>query len=272
MSESSDDFGLAYIDSCDQLTLLCIHGFPFSSAMWEPQVEDLSGVARVIAPDLRGHGRSEAASPPYTMSMLADDCVGLLDFLGIESPVVVCGLSMGGYVAFEIYRQYPERVAGLILASTRAKADTPEGKAGRDATIEKAKKQGVTAVAADMLPKLLAPQTYEEDDEVADFVQEMMEGTSLEGMVGALQAMRDRPDSTPLLAEIDVPTLIIHGADDQLIPVAEARAMKAAIKGAQLVVIPDAGHLPNLEQIDMFSDAVIDFVDALTENDHDHEH
>ncbi|MBK8987767.1 MAG: alpha/beta fold hydrolase [Chloroflexi bacterium] len=277
MSELTDDFGMAYIDSCDQITLLCIHGYPLSSAMWEPQVEDLTGIARVIAPDLRGHGRSEAAPGPYSVGMLAEDCAGLLDYLGIENPVVVCGLSMGGYVAFEFFRRYPERVAGLILVSTKATADTPEGKAGRDAAVEKATKEGVTAVAAAMLPKLLAPQTYTEDDEVVEFVQEMMEGTSLEGMIGALQAMKERPDSTPTLAQIDVPTLIIHGADDQLIPVAEAEAMAAAIDGAQLVVIPDAGHLPNLEQIDAFSDAVIDFIDSLMDDDaddddHGHDH
>ena len=99
-----------------------------------------------------------------------------------------------------------------------------------------------------------------------------MEDTSLEGMVGALQAMKDRPDSTPTLATIDVPTLIIHGADDQLIPLSEARAMQAAIEGSELVVIPEAGHLPNLEQIDLFSDAVLDFLDALVGEDHDHSH
>jgi 3-oxoadipate enol-lactonase len=272
MSESTDDFGMAYIDSCDQLTLLCIHGYPLSSAMWEPQMEDLTGIVRVIAPDLRGHGRSEAAPGPYSMGMFTEDCVGLLDYLGIEGPVVVCGLSMGGYVAFEFFRRYPERVAGLILVSTRAKPDSSEGKAARDAAIEKAQKQGVEAIAADMLPKLLAPQTFEEDDEVVEFVQEMMEGTSLEGIMGALQAIKERPDSTPTLAQIDVPTLIIHGADDLLIPVAEAQDMAAAIKGAQLVVIPDAGHLPNLEQIDAFSDAVIDFIDSITDDEDDDHH
>ena len=123
-----------------------------------------------------------------------------------------------------------------------------------------------------MLPKLLASQTYDEDSELVEFVQEMMEDTSLEGMVGALQAMKDRPDSTPTLATIDVPTLIIHGADDQLIPLSEARAMQAAIEGSELVVIPEAGHLPNLEQIDLFSDAVLDFLDALVGEDHDHSH
>lgn len=272
MSENSDDFGMAYIDTCDQLTVLCIHGYPLNSAMWEPQMEDLAGTVRVIAPDLRGHGRSEPMPGPYSMDLLADDCLGLLDYLGIENPVVVCGLSMGGYVAFEFFRRYPERVAGLILVSTKAKPDTPEGKAARDAAIAKAKKEGVAAVAADMLPKLLASQTYDEDSELVEFVQEMMEDTSLEGMVGALQAMKDRPDSTPTLATIDVPTLIIHGADDQLIPLSEARAMQAAIEGSELVVIPEAGHLPNLEQIDLFSDAVLDFLDALIGEDHDHSH
>ena len=272
MSENSDDFGMAYIDTCDQLTVLCIHGYPLNSAMWEPQMEDLAGTVRVIAPDLRGHGRSEPMPGPYSVGLLADDCLGLLDYLGIENPVVVCGLSMGGYVAFEFFRRYPERVAGLILVSTKAKPDTPEGKEARDAAIAKAKKEGVAAVAADMLPKLLASQTYDEDSELVEFVQEMMEDTSLEGMVGALQAMKDRPDSTPTLATIDVPTLIIHGADDQLIPLSEARAMQAAIEGSELVVIPEAGHLPNLEQIDLFSDAVLDFLDALIGEDHDHSH
>ena len=204
--------------------------------------------------------------------MLADDCAGLLDYLAISGPVVVCGLSMGGYVAFEFFRQYPEMVAGLILTSTRAKPDTSNGKIGRDQMAEKAKSEGVSAVAADMLPKLLSPKTYENDPEVVEFVQEMMEWTSVEGMAGALAAMRNRPDSTPTLAEIDVPTLIIHGADDQLIPLTEAEAMRDAIPRAKLVVIPDAGHLPNLEQIDTFNDVVTDFIVELQDAAHHHHH
>jgi 3-oxoadipate enol-lactonase len=272
MSEKTDDYSMAYIDSCDQLTLFCIHGFPLSAAMWEPQVEDLADHARVIAPDLRGHGRSDVTEGPYPMPLLAEDCRDLLDYLGVTRPVVLCGLSMGGYVAFEFFRRYPERVAGLILVSTKAKADTAEGKAGRDAAVAKAQKDGVTAVAADMLPKLLAPQTYEEDAEMVEFVQEMMAETSLEGMIGALQGMKDRPDSVATLGEIDVPTLIIHGEQDQLIPLAEAQAMQTLISGAKLVVIPDAGHLPNLEQIDEFNDAVIDFLESLQGGEQIHLH
>ncbi len=270
--QDMEDVGLAFIDSADGFTMMMIHGFPFSSAMWEPQIEDLSGVARIIAPDLRGHGRSEAAPGAYTMEMLADDCAGLLDYLAISRPVVVCGLSMGGYVALEFFRQYPEMVAGLILVSTKAKPDTAEAKANRDKMAAKAEAEGVAAIAADMLPKLLSPKTYQDDPEVAEFVEEMMSGTSVEGVVGALAAMRDRPDSTPTLAEIDVPTLVIHGQDDQLIPVSEAKAMADAIYGARLAVIPQAGHVPNLEQIDEFNDIVTDFLLDLSESSHEHHH
>ncbi|PIE80840.1 MAG: alpha/beta hydrolase [Chloroflexi bacterium] len=275
MSDQPTDLGLAFIDSCDSITLMMIHGFPFSSAMWEPQIEDLASVTRVIAPDLRGHGRSQAVPGSYTMEMLADDCVGLLDYLAITTPVVVCGLSMGGYVAFEFFRRYPELVAGLILTSTRALPDTPQGKANRDKMAAKAQTEGVAAIAADMLPKLFSPKTYEENEEVVDFVQEMMEWASVDGVVGALAAMRDRPDSSSTLTEIDVPTLIIHGADDKIVPLAEAEAMRDAIPNAQLVVIPDAGHVPNLEQIDAFNDAVMDFLMELQDayvHDHNHHH
>lgn len=275
MSEYGNDFSLSYIDSCDQLTLLLIHGYPLNSAMWEPQVEDLASSVRVIAPDLRGHGRSDVTPPPYTISMLAEDCADLLDYLGIERPVIVGGLSMGGYVALEFYRRYPERVAGLILASTRAKPDSPEAQAGRDQAIVKAQREGVEAVANALLPKLFAPENYAEDQELVEFVQEIMAETSLDGMIGALHAMRDRPDSTPTLAEIDVPTLIIHGAEDQIVPVDEARSVKRAIRGSKLVVIPDAGHMVNLEQIDEFNDAILDFLEEFAQDDdedHDNHH
>lgn len=265
MNDQTYDFGLAYLDSCDRMPLLLVHGFPFNSSMWEPQVEDVGEAARVIAPDLRGFGRSDAPPAPYNVGMFAEDCASLLLHLGIEGPVIIGGLSMGGYVALEFYRRYPERVAGLVLASTRAGADSTEGKAGRDKAAETARSQGTKAIADSMLPKLLAPQNYEEQPDVVEFLQEMMEGASVEGVVGALMAMRDRPDSTPMLADIDVPTLIIHGADDQLIPVAEAEAMFAAIPDAELVIVPDAGHVPNLENPDDFNDALLDFVESFYE-------
>ncbi len=267
MSENEEDFVMAFQDSCDKPALLLIHGFPLNSQMWDPQLEDLGEFVRVIAPDLRGYGQSDSVPGPYSITQLADDCADLLGHLNVATPFVVCGLSMGGYIALEFYRRYPEQVAGLILVSTRAGADSEEGKAGRDKAAELAKSEGATAVSGGMLPKMLAPQNVETDEELVDYVKEVMSNASLNGVVGALNAMRDRIDSTPTLGDIDVPVLIIHGADDQLIPVSEAELMFKAIPDAELVVIPDAGHLPNLEQPDMFNDAVIDFLEELLDDD-----
>lgn len=271
MAKSPEDLVLAYQDSCAGLTLLFLHGFPLNSNVWEPQMEELRDVARVLAPDLRGHGLSLAGEPPYTMEMMAQDAIRLMETIGVRAPVVVCGHSMGGYLAFEIYRQYPEWVAGLILVSTRAGADSAEGRKNRDEMARQAKQEGVVAIADVMLPKLLAPQNYEEDEELVDFVRDMMESTSMKGMVGALMAMKERPDSNPLLPDIEVPTLVIHGEEDLIVPQAEAEAMYKAIPDATFVSIPGAGHLPSLEQSLAFSEAVWDFLEYLRDGERDEE-
>jgi len=263
--QERNDFTLAYQDSCSGPTILLIHGFPLNSSLWESQIEDLSDTARVLAPDLRGFGLSEATPAPYSMEMMADDCMGLLDSLGIQEPVVVCGLSMGGYIAFEFYRRFPDWVAGLILVATRAGADDEVGRAGRDNMIAGVRESGVEPVSRAMLPKLLAPTTYERNELLVNFVREMVESSTPEGLVGALEAMKTRPDSTLLLADIDVPVLIIHGEDDQIIPVSQAEAMRDEIPNAKLVILPGAGHLPNLEQADAFNEAVWDFLQSLEE-------
>ncbi len=257
------EFLISYQDSAGGIPVLLIHGFPLASSMWELQIDDLADVGRLIAPDLRGHGNSMATPPPYTMEQLAIDCVNLLDDIGINRPFVVAGLSMGGYVAFEVYRQYPGMVAGLILAGTKATPDNEEGKKGRDAAANLVREQGISALVAQMLPKLMAPTTATENPELVEFVRDMMLETSVEGALGAIAAMRERPDSTPTLADIDVPTLIIHGAADQIIPVSEAEAMHKGIADSQLIIIPDAGHLMNLEQPEQFNDAVREFLESL---------
>lgn len=261
--QERNDFTLAYQDSCSGPTILLIHGFPLNSNLWESQIEDLSDTARVLAPDLRGFGLSEATPAPYSMEMMADDCMGLLDSLGVQEPVIVCGLSMGGYIAFEFYRRFPDWVSGLILVSTRAGADDEAGRASRDQMIAGVRRHGVEPVSRAMVPKLLAPDTYEHNELLVNFVREMVDSCSVEGLVGALEAMKARPDSTPLLARISVPALIIHGEDDQIIPVSQAEAMRDAIPNAKLVVLPGAGHLPNLEQADAFNEAVWDFLQLL---------
>lgn len=254
------DLNMAFDDVGSGQPILLIHGFPLNREMWKPQLVSLSAYARVIAPDLRGHGDTPPTPGPYSMDMLAADCHALLQALGITEKVVVCGLSMGGYVTLAYYRRYPEHVAGLVLAATRAAADTPEGKANRDRAAEQAREDGPQAIIAAMLPKMLSPKTYSENPDLVASLERIMSKTTQEGMIAAILGMRDRPDSTELLGQINVPTLIIHGADDQLIPLSEAESMERMIKNAQRVVLPHAGHLLNLEQSQLFNQALQRFL------------
>lgn len=255
------NFALEYMGS--GIPVLLIHGFPLSRKMWWPQITSLATAAHVIAPDLRGHGETTPAAGPFSMDLLADDCAAILEALGIQEPAVICGLSMGGYVAMAYYRRYRQRVAGLVLAATRAGPDSPEGKASRDKAIAQAREKGPQSVAESMLPRMLAPQTYTSAPALVQEVAAIMKVTSLEGIVGALSGLRDRPDSTPTLGQVDVPCLILHGSDDQLIPASEAESMHAAISGSRLEVLPAAGHLLNLEQPDRFNSAFLALIQSV---------
>jgi len=166
------------------------------------------------------------------------------------------------YLAFEICRRFPERVAGLILAATKAAPDSDDMKAARDKSIAVVKTEGIDPIVASLLPRLLAPSAYEENPDLVEFLEGMIQSTSPAGVSGAAAAMRDRADSTPDLPQLNVPTLVIHGEEDQLIPHAEATAMAAAIPEAELMIIPGAGHMPNLEKPEIFNDAVRDFLES----------
>ncbi len=249
------------------VSLCClIHGYPLSRKLWEPQLSALSDTAHIIAPDLRGHGESEAgitpsqARPVYSMEMHADDLAAFLDAFGVSQPVVIGGLSMGGYVALAFAHKYPDRVAGLMFAATRAGPDSTEGKAGREKAVTLAQESGPGAIADTMLPKMMSPKTYHTNPELVLSVYDMMKTTSVTGIVGDLLGMKERPDSTAFLPEIQKPTLLLYGADDQIIPQAEMESMTTAIPGAQLVIIPDAGHLLNMEQPDEFNQSVRAFL------------
>jgi 3-oxoadipate enol-lactonase len=257
-------YEMAYEDRGKGLPVLFIHGYPLNRELWQPQVDGLSGSGRILALDLRGHGDSQAVNGPYSMDLLASDCIALLNALEIRKPIVVCGLSMGGYVALALYRNYPERLDGLILAATRANADSPEGKANRDAAASLAKEKGVEAVVESMLPKMMSPKTYQQKPELVQRAKKIMEHTSLEGALGDLMGMKERPDSRPTLGTIDIPTLVIHGADDQIISAEETRQMHSQIQGAVLETVPEAGHLLNLEQPEIFNQAVKRFIQPLS--------
>ena len=259
MRLSLPGFTMAYDDRGRGLPLLFIHGYPLNRTLWEPQIDDLSYTTRVLTVDLRGHGESDPMPGPYPMDLLADDCISLLDALGITTPIVICGLSMGGYVTFAFYRRYAARVAGLILTATRAGADSSESKANRDKSAVLAQEKGADVIAEAMLPRLLSPKTLTARPDLVDRVRKIMRGISVDGIVGDLTGMRDRMDSTPLLTQINIPTLIIYGADDQIIPLSEVEFMHQAIINSELKIIPDAGHLPNLEQPELFNQVVKEF-------------
>jgi pimeloyl-ACP methyl ester carboxylesterase len=255
---------LAHADVGRGLPVVLLHAFPLNRTMWEPQIAALFGECRCIAPDLRGFGDSPR-SGPYSMDRYADDVVALLDALQIDR-AVVGGLSMGGYIALALWRRHRNRIRALVLADTRSGADNDEGKQKRGELIALAQSEGSAAVADRQVTGLLGKSTREKQPELVDRIRSIMAGESPDGIVGALEAMRNRPDSTPLLAGIDVPTLIVVGDEDVLTPPKEARAMHAAIRGSRLEVIPGAGHLSNLERPAAFNAALSDFVGSLLYN------
>jgi 3-oxoadipate enol-lactonase len=243
---------LAYRDEGRGRPLLLIHAFPLSGAMWERQIEALSGAYRLIIPDLRGFGASPSVPGTASLDQYADDLAGLLDQLGLEH-ISVAGLSMGGYIAFALLRRHRERVDALVLADTRPQPDTEEGRRAREQNAQLAEQQGAGAIADQMLPKLLSSNATEQ---LRAEVRGIIKANDRAGIAAALRAMAARPDSTPLLATIGVPTLIVVGAEDGLTPPSDARAMHAAIAGSQLVELPGAGHLANMEASEAFNAAV----------------
>lgn len=256
------DIELGYDDAGAGEALLFVHGFPHDRTLWAPQVQGLATQARCLAADLRGFGETTCA-PPYSMDQYADDLVALLDRLRLDRAVVV-GLSMGGYVALALWRRAPERVRGLVLANTRAGADSPAAREKRLQLIATARSEGSAGVAVAMLPGMLGKTTRDKNPEVMDAVHRMLTAAPVEGVIGGLEAMLDRPDSTGTLATITVPSLIVHGDEDALIPVEESRAMHAAIHGSRLEVIAGAGHLSNLERPAAFNHVISEFLARLT--------
>jgi 3-oxoadipate enol-lactonase len=239
--------------------VLFIHGYPLDRTIWEPQLAALDGWKR-IAPDLRGLGLSDAPDLGYSMATYAADLAALLETLGVDR-VVLCALSMGGYVAFEFLRRWRDHVAGLVLIDTRPEADSAEGKRSRDEAAAMARERGAAAIAETMLPKMLAASA---DPVLVERVRRIMSAAPVAGIVGALAAMRDRADSTPLLAELrGIPSLVMVGSEDKITPPARASAMAAAIPEARLIVVAGAAHLPTLEQPAVVTDALRAFLAGL---------
>ena len=254
---------MAYEDSGGSgAPLVLLHGFPFDRSMWRGQASALGGEFRVVAPDLRGLGETPLGGNDVTIEVMAEDVAALLDELNVER-VVLGGLSMGGYVAFEFIRKFRGRVRALVLADTRPQADTEDGRRAREENAQRALKDGMAPVVESMLPKLLSAETRERGGEVLKRVRAMMLGTRPEGAAAALRAMAVRRDQTDLLPSIKVPTLILVGSEDAVTPPEDAEAMNAKIEGSRLVVVEGAGHLSNVERPSEFNRALAEFLRSL---------
>jgi 3-oxoadipate enol-lactonase len=250
---------MRYLENGAGWPVVLIHGWPLSADMWRPQLEDVPDGWRFIAPDLRGFGGSVASALQPTMDDYAADVAGLLDTLEIDR-AAIGGLSMGGYVTFALFRLAPERFTRILLADTRPQADTPEGRQKRRAMSETVRTKGASAVADQMIPKLLGETSRRQRPAVARLVRRLIEANDPVGIDGAVDAMRTRPDSTPDLERISCPALVIVGEEDEVTPVAESESLHNALRRSHLVVVPGAGHLSNLEEPEGFSRALTDFL------------
>jgi 3-oxoadipate enol-lactonase len=255
---------LAYEVSGAGAPVVLLHGFPFNRTLWREQVEALRVRCTVLTVDLRGHGETPATvDAPATMDEMAEDVAALLDELRITAPVVLGGLSMGGYVALAFYRLFPERVRALLLADTRPQADTDEARLNREETATRVLREGIRTIADTMLPKLLAPATQAERPEIVARISDMILHTDPQGAAAALRGMALRRDQTKLLREIKCPALIVVGSLDAITPVADAELMRREISGSRLEVIAGAGHVSNVERPAEFNRALEKFLDEL---------
>ena len=251
-----------YRDTGGGFPVIFIHAFPLNQTMWDDQLFALQSHCRVITLDLRGFGRSTAPGGPYLMEQMAADVRGLMSSLGISKAAFV-GLSMGGYVTLAFYRNYHELVSAMVLADTRATADTEEARQRRLKSAVRAENEGSRAIAEDMIPLLLGSTTIESRPSITERVRAMIEANSPIGIAAAQRGMSERRDSTDLLQNIDIPVLVVVGTEDKLTPVAEAESMHNGIPGAQLRIIDAAGHLSNLENPEKFNREITEFLTTL---------
>ncbi|HEX7733841.1 MAG TPA: alpha/beta fold hydrolase [Ktedonobacteraceae bacterium] len=261
---------LAYTDHGIGLPVIFLHAFPLNRHMWDGEIQALLADQRyrLIALDWRGFGESELSSSSTkpvisTMDMFASDVAGLMDVLGIEQ-AVLCGLSMGGYAAFAFARSYPQRLRALILADTRPGADTPEAVGNREVVAQLAETQGSGAIADLQLPRLVSDYTRRHHPEVETRIRQLIDAATPHGIAAASRGMAVRLDASDLLPTIACPTLVVVGADDVLTPAPGARDYAAQIPGAQLAIIPHAGHLSNLEQPLNFIQTIRAFLQTLS--------
>jgi pimeloyl-ACP methyl ester carboxylesterase len=263
MGARIDGLDMEWREQGEGASIVFVHGFPFNSAMWGPQLAHLPPGWRGIAPDLRGFGASAGGDGDvYPMERFARDLAALLDHIEVDR-AVICGQSMGGYVTFEFWRLFPERVRALVLVDTRAGPDSKDARHGRERLAERVLEEGGAPVIDSLLPRLVARITRQDQPGVLELVRAMMKETPPDTLARALRGMAARPDSEPLLRTVSVPVLVVVGSEDAITSRGQAEFMARGIRGARLETIEPAGHLPNLEQVEPFNRILHSFLTGL---------
>ena len=251
---------LNVLDVGEGMPILFVHGFPLDHTMWRFQIAELAKDFRCIAPDLRGFGQSTVTEGKVTMEQFADDLAALLDALQITEPIVFCGLSMGGCIAWQFVRRHAQRLKSLILCDTRAVPDPPEVAANRLKLANDVVEQGPSIVANAMLPRLFAAETAQTQPALIDDLRQVILRTNPHGIAAAARGMAERADACPWLSSISVPSLVIVGEHDVISTAAEMRTIAAAIPQSQIEVLPNAGHMAPLENASMTNAAMRKFL------------
>jgi 3-oxoadipate enol-lactonase len=255
---------VSYIDegSTNSPAIIFIHGFPLNKAMWNKQIGELKKNYRVIAYDIRGHGNTEAGNDNFSIELFVNDLLSLMDTLNIDK-TILCGFSMGGYIALNAIENYPERFNALLLCDTNCTDDMPETKEKRMKAIESIKEKGLEQYAEESLKKLFASISFSKHTEEIAFVKEMIMKTSKESLYKTLHALSERKETCTKLHQIKVPVLIIVGKEDEITPPDVALLMHGKIKGSIIHIIDHAGHLCNMENSGEFNKQLTGFLSSL---------
>lgn len=260
----TDNITVSYIDegSVNDSTIIFIHGFPLNKAMWNKQIEEFKENYRVIAYDIRGHGITDAGDEEFSIELFVKDLLSFMDVLKIDK-TILCGLSMGGYIALNAIENHPERFDALILCDTNCAADSSEAKEKRMKTIEIIKEKGIEQYAEESLKKLFAPISFSKHPEEIAIVSEMIINTSEEALFKTLHALAERAETCTKLDEIQVPVLIMVGKEDEITPPEAALSMHEKMKSSTIHIIDHAGHLSNMESPEQFNDQLRKFLETL---------
>ncbi len=255
-----NDVPFSCFDAGEGHVLLFVHGFPLDHTMWSAQLDFFQQGYRVIAPDLRGFGKSGGADDLLTMEQLADDLNSLLDALEIDEPITLCGLSMGGYIAFQFALKYPERLARLILCDTKAAADSQEVQMNREVVASQVLEEGPQFLVEGMIEKLFAVMTGQTHPEIVKQIREVIKNSSPLAVAGASRGMGQRIDAQPHLAQFEVPSLVLCGSEDVITPPEEMEKFSRKMPQAEYHTIPGAGHMAPLEKPEVVNNLIQEFL------------